>query len=56
MIIGTFFGLASALVTKYCYSLANESVWEMAVLFLMAYFAYLTAMLINFSGVLTVLV
>ena len=56
MLIGTFFGLLSALITKHCYSLAHETVFEMALLFLIAYFAYLVAMLINFSGVLTVLI
>ena len=53
--IGIFFGVLSALMTKYLRDLEKHPPYETALLFFIAYLGYLVTLTLNFSGVISIL-
>ena len=56
IICGTVFGMISSVMLKHCTTIQSEPVFESALVLFMAYFSYVIAEIVGFSGVITVLI
>lgn len=55
-LLGSFFGLLTAAITKHCSQLEGHAVFEIAFLFFMSMSGYVIALICSISGIITILI